>query len=648
MLWILKSIVSIIILGKAVRVMAEEKDYKAQAEKDIEDVMKKIEGFSKNIKKSISTISLSATLSIFNIKENVKSLVTDFDGTFKEAGKHIKDNINDALKCVCDKGKSGIKSLAVSGLSSISKLKDSVKEKFSEIDLFGSAIELGKKGISGMISLSKSLGNVLSKALSSAVGIINYDWSSLAESFSGCDSANSKAEKMQTNSDGINNSVTSIKAGLFDTVADPLVDATGQVDEIISGISSEFLENGVPALGEVIVIGVSQILDVINGMLPEFVDSIIEIIMSITTAINEYLSSDETSSGIVESVSGILTTFISAILEVLPSLVETGLLLMQTLLEAIQTSIPNLIPVAQETLTTIITTLIENLPGILQTGMQILVSIIDGITQMLPNLIPLAISMILNIVTTILGNLDKIIASAVQLILALVQGIVNALPKLIDEFPKMIITICTAIINNLPSIINAAINIIEALISGLISAIPKLVQSIPDIIKAIVNAFGNANWGVIGTNCIKGIGEGLKSGIKALLNIVKDVVDSVIGGFKSLFGIHSPSRVMRDIIGKNLIKGISVGIDVESPNLISNAEVSMQDLVSRMKSAVEFESIKMIGNIEGLSRYTGTLSSIVNNNDNGIVQNITITQPVKSPSETARAIRRAGRELAFG
>lgn len=43
-----------------------------------------------------------------------------------------------------------------------------------------------------------------------------------------------------------------------------------------------------------------------------------------------------------------------------------------------------------------------------------------------------------------------------------------------------------------------------------------------------------------------------------------------------------------------------------------------------------------------------TISNVTNNNDNGITQNIYFAETPESPSETARALKRAGRELAFG
>mgnify|MGYP002245647220 FL=1 len=57
----------------------------------------------------------------------------------------------------------------------------------------------------------------------------------------------------------------------------------------------------------------------------------------------------------------------------------------------------------------------------------------------------------------------------------------------------------------------------------------------------------------------KNIVEGIWNGITGMGNWLKDKIfsfaDGFLGGLMSAFGIHSPSRLMRDLIGKNLAAG---------------------------------------------------------------------------------------------
>lgn len=47
---------------------------------------------------------------------------------------------------------------------------------------------------------------------------------------------------------------------------------------------------------------------------------------------------------------------------------------------------------------------------------------------------------------------------------------------------------------------------------------------------------------------------------------------------------------MRDLIGTNIVKGIGVGIDVETPNLEKDIDANMSDLVAKMKGTVDYET----------------------------------------------------------
>ena len=68
-----------------------------------------------------------------------------------------------------------------------------------------------------------------------------------------------------------------------------------------------------------------------------------------------------------------------------------------------------------------------------------------------------------------------------------------------------------------------------------------------------------------------------------------------------------------------------------------------------LTSAVKHE-IALAKNYPGVGPNNSrtTISTVTNNNDNGVTQNIYFAETPESPSETARALKRAGRELAFG
>lgn len=150
----------------------------------------------------------------------------------------------------------------------------------------------------------------------------------------------------------------------------------------------------------------------------------------------------------------------------------------------------------------------------------------------------------------------------------------------------------------------------------------------------------------IGKNIVQGIWNGIKNAKDWLWDKITGFCSGIMDGFKNALGIHSPSRLMRDIIGTNLVRGIGVGVDLETPNLQKDIDSNMSDLVAKMKGTVNYETAKTSAIVAG-SRINNTTNTITHN-DNGITQNVTIVNPERTPSENARALKKTGRDLVFG
>lgn len=277
-----------------------------------------------------------------------------------------------------------------------------------------------------------------------------------------------------------------------------------------------------------------------------------------------------------------LDAILSAVGEILPSLLDTATTLFKQILDTILRLLPELIPVAIQALMTIVDTIIDNLPLIINGAFMIILALIEGIIDALPKLIPAIVDTILLVVDTLLDNLDMIIKAAFEIIITLTKGIIDALPKLIEKIPEIveaivntivdnfpllvdaaieiILALVDAIIGNLPLIIEAAIKIVGALIAGIIKAIPDLIAAIPRIFKSIRESLRNMDWAELGKNLIQGIGNGVVSAAKNLASSVVDAAKGALDGAKKFLGIKSPSRVMRDQVGKMIGAGMAEGI----------------------------------------------------------------------------------------
>lgn len=263
------------------------------------------------------------------------------------------------------------------------------------------------------------------------------------------------------------------------------------------------------------------------------------------------------------------------------------------------------------------------------------------------NDLPGIISGIIDWFAKLPGNIWKWLCDAISNVIKwgadMYSNAVSAVSSLINNVTNWFASLPGRIAQGLGNALSALVQWGSNMISNAGSAMSSMASTIVNTVANLPSAMAS-----IGRNIVSGIWQGISNSVSWIKNKIADFCGGIISGIKDTLGIHSPSRVMRDLIGKNLVRGIGVGIDIEYVNLAADVKKDMENLTALMEDTVKFQSLDMSGSVAGITGYRDLGSSIVNNNDNGIVQNITITQPVKSPSEIARAIRRAGRELAFG
>lgn len=280
---------------------------------------------------------------------------------------------------------------------------------------------------------------------------------------------------------------------------------------------------------------------------------------------------------LLDLVQNLLTSAVDLILNNGLWFVSAGEQILQSLISGISDNIGVLMETVLILVSWITSTILENSPKILETGIQVVVSLVQGISSMLPELIPVAINAVLNLVETLLDNIDLIIDTGIELILALAEGLLVALPDLVDKIPIIIDKLIVAITNNLPKIIEMGITLIIQLARGFIKAIPQLLKSIPQIISSLISGFKNyySKLGDVGLNLVKGIWNGIKDATGWILDKIRGFGQSVLDGIKSIFGIHSPSTLFRDEVGKNLALGIGEGF----ADTMSDVSAEMQGAI---------------------------------------------------------------------
>lgn len=151
----------------------------------------------------------------------------------------------------------------------------------------------------------------------------------------------------------------------------------------------------------------------------------------------------------------------------------------------------------------------------------------------------------------------------------------------------------------------------------------------------------------IGKDIVRGVWDGITSMGSWISDKVSGFFSGIVDGAKAALGIHSPSRVFRDQVGKYMAQGVGVGFTNETDNIKRSMEKDLSNLVSKMQATVDYNIASTTTGIVARNGYKSP-QAITTHNDNGVTQNVTIVNPQRTPSENARALKKAGKDLAYG
>lgn len=105
------------------------------------------------------------------------------------------------------------------------------------------------------------------------------------------------------------------------------------------------------------------------------------------------------------------------------------------------------------------------------------------------------------------------------------------------------------------------------------------------IVNGIRDRFREVDWGAIGRGIIEGIARGIRNGAGAIADAARDAAGDALDAAKGFLGIHSPSTVAADEIGKPFATGISVGISDELARMSSSLTGGLNGMLGAMQPA---------------------------------------------------------------
>lgn len=329
-------------------------------------------------------------------------------------------------------------------------------------------------------------------------------------------------------------------------------------------------------------------------------------------------------SAAISMVKSIGSTLLTALQNNLPQIMQSGADMINKLGEGIKNNLPNLINNALDIILNLTTSLRDNAPQLIQSGLNLIVNLAKGLMDSLPSLIAKVPTIVSNIANIINDNAPKLLVTAGKLILTLAKGLIQAIPTLVQNIPKIIkavvdvflafnwLKIGKQIITFLKNGIVGAVGLVKTAGTKVKDTIVNVIKTLPQRLfelgkqaihklvtiikhtadlKTAANAIVTEIAGVIGKlpskmlsigkNLVKGLWNGIGNAKDWIISKVKGFGKGILDGLKSFFGIHSPSKVMEDQVGKNLALGVINGMTKEEANVYKMSKKSLGESIGK-------------------------------------------------------------------
>lgn len=306
----------------------------------------------------------------------------------------------------------------------------------------------------------------------------------------------------------------------------------------------------------------------------------------------------------------LFTEFRNVIAARLPELIQSGVQMISNLVSGLLSAAPQVISQASSMLNGYLNDILSKLPSLMEAGVQIIQNILQGLLDNAPQIIQQCLDMMASFLTTLLDHLPDILSAGKDIILNLLDGLIQQAPDIIVQAAQMISEFLGEIASHLPEILQKGIEIIGELLAGMINKIPDIIAAIPGMILDIGNAFLNKDWAAVGWDIITGITSGIANAasnlVDAAVNAAKDAVETV----KGWLGIHSPSRRMRDEVGKYMALGMGVGFEQNIPTeeMTAGLSDSMKEIQKAAGGVTSEPADTTSQTVSGGGRFVGNLS----------------------------------------
>lgn len=385
---------------------------------------------------------------------------------------------------------------------------------------------------------------------------------------------------------------------LPEAVQGPMRDAFLGVDKVVGKLESVFNDNLKPAAD-----AADSVFSAISSGVKTFGDSVNDLVLpaidTLSPAFNDFFGAIQTAQPLLEFIANLFGVALAAA-------ISTAIKLFAAITEVVAFVITGF---AQ---------LYEDISGFV-TG------VVQFFTVDLPNAINALVQWFAQLPGNIAGFLSTVIANVVAWVANMASNAVSAGSRFVSGIAGFLSALPGNIASWLSGVISTVVGWVSQFASNATSAATQFASNLIDGLTSIPGQVTS-----IGSNIIQGLVNGVTGAAGKLIDAVKGAVGDAIEGAKNLLGIHSPSRVFREI-GQYTMQGAALGVDDNADLLSKSTDNAMRGMISTAQDI----AVPGVGNVAGGE---SAVISWLAENLPAIIAEFT---PVMGESEFGRKTRKA-------
>lgn len=251
--------------------------------------------------------------------------------------------------------------------------------------------------------------------------------------------------------------------------------------------------------------------------------------------------------------------------------------------------------------------------------------VVQFFTVDLPNAIDALVQWFAQLPDNIAGFLSTVIANVAAWVADIASNAVNAGSLFVSGIAGFLSALPGNVASWLAGVISTVIGWVSQFASNATSAATQFASN---LINGLASIPGRVTS--IGSNIIQGLVNGVTGAAGRLIDAVKGAVGNAIEGAKNLLGIHSPSRVFREI-GRYTMQGAALGVDDDADLLSKSTDNAMRGMISTARDIA----------VPGVGNVAGGESAVIDWLAENLPAIIAEFTPVMGESEFGRKARKA-------